>query len=161
MCLATIFACVWVAVHRNIPAPNIKPEYSSNPAMKAAQWLTSKIREQKQSVIVFVVTLLAPEWVLAWAVRQAIRARKLARELEDARTQAAGLWAESHPKRVKRRGQEMVEDEENRSSGRSLRGSSDDEFPLIEKRSASSSVSIPHTTPQEDQIECTSRDAMT
>ena len=159
-CLATIFACVWVAVHRNIPSPKTRTTRSSNPVISAAQWLRCKILDQKQSAIVFTVTLLAPEWVLAWAVRQALRARKLARELEDARMQAERHWEESRPEYVKKQGAEMAEDEDNQSTGVSLRGSSSDELPLIEKRSASSSMSISHATHPEDQTECTSGNAV-
>ncbi|KZP19170.1 hypothetical protein FIBSPDRAFT_744398 [Athelia psychrophila] len=67
-CLATIFACVWVAVHPNVPGPK-------------QSWTSRKI----ESIKVVVVTLLVPEWVLAWAVRQFLRARVYAKELEAAR----------------------------------------------------------------------------
>ena len=154
-CLATIFACVLVAVHRNIPAPKHKTKYGSNPAKNAVQWLWSKTRDQKQSVIVFVVTLLAPEWVLAWAIRQALRARKLARELEEARTHAAQLCAVSHSELAAERGANTVEDEEIRGTGVTPRTSPDEELALIRIRPASSSTSTSHVAPQEDQIECT------
>ncbi|KAF7981936.1 hypothetical protein HWV62_30713 [Athelia sp. TMB] len=154
-CAATIFACVWVAVHRNIPAPKTKVKYSSNRARKAAQWLWSKICDQRQSVIVFLVTLLAPEWILAWAAQQALRARELATELEDARMEAKKRWEESHPEFAKEPGAEEAKDEENRSTGVSLRSSSEDELLLIEKRAASSSTSDSLATHPEDQSEWT------
>ncbi|KZP11718.1 hypothetical protein FIBSPDRAFT_837244 [Athelia psychrophila] len=56
-CLATIFACVWVAVHPNVPGPN----------------QTRKSRYFESFKLVG-VTLLVPEWVLAWAVRQFLQA---------------------------------------------------------------------------------------
>ncbi|KAF7970712.1 hypothetical protein HWV62_23194 [Athelia sp. TMB] len=152
-CLATIFACVWVAVHRNIPAPKPKPKYSSNRVKKAAQWLWAKILDQRQSVIVFTVTLLAPEWVLAWAIRQALRARKLARELEEARMDAMKRWEEDHPEYVKEQGADTAEDAENRSTEISLRSLSEDELPLIKKRSISSRLSTSPAIHPEDQIE--------
>ncbi|KAF7970711.1 hypothetical protein HWV62_21010 [Athelia sp. TMB] len=152
-CLATIFACVWVAVHRNVPAPRPKPRYSAHPVKKVAQWLWWKIHDQRQSVIVFTVTLLAPEWILAWAIRQAIRARKLARELEEARMHAAKRWAESQPEYMEEKDEETTEDGDHRSTGVSLRNSLEDELPLIEKRPASSSMSTSHVIRPEDQIE--------
>lgn len=153
-CLATIFACVWVAVHRNIPAPRSKPEYSSNVAVKTAQWLWSKILNQKQSAIVFTVTLLAPEWILAWAVRQALRAQQLAGELEDARAHAKGRWEEGQSSLSQERGGKTAEENGNRSTGVSLQTSPDDKQPLIGKRSELSSKGTFHP---EDEIECTSR----
>ncbi|KAF7974176.1 hypothetical protein HWV62_13309 [Athelia sp. TMB] len=145
-CLATIFACVWVAVHRNIPAPKIRTVHSTNPVIRAVQWLWGKILDQRQSAIVFTVTLLAPEWVLAWAIRQAIRARQLAGELEAARAHALKRWTESHPEWT-------AESRGDRSTGVSLRGSSEDESPLIEKRSASNDMGTSQATYPEDQIE--------
>ena len=158
-CLATIFACVWVAVHRNIPVPRTEPKYSSNPVKKAAQWLWSKICDQRQSVIVVVVTLLVPEWVLAWAIRQAIRARKLAKELEDARKDATELWEKSLVEHAVERGAETIGEEGNRSAGLSLRPSSDDKLPLLEKQSASNGTSISRAMHPEDRLACTSLDA--
>ncbi|KZP06522.1 hypothetical protein FIBSPDRAFT_1053492 [Athelia psychrophila] len=71
-CLATIFACVWVAVHPNIPGPN-------------QSWAS----RQFESFKVIMVTLVVPEWVLAWAVRQFLQARKYSEILERARVRAA------------------------------------------------------------------------
>ena len=110
-------------------------------------------------MIVFTVTLLAPEWVLAWAIRQAIRARKLAKELEDARRDATELWEKSLAEHATERDAEKAEEEGNRSTGVSLRVPSEDEVPLIEKRAASSSKSISHVMHPEDQSVCTYRDA--
>ncbi|KZP19165.1 hypothetical protein FIBSPDRAFT_744422, partial [Athelia psychrophila] len=52
-CLTTIFACVWVSVHPNVPGPR--------------QSWTSK---QFESFKIVVLMLLVPEWVLAWSIRQ-------------------------------------------------------------------------------------------
>ncbi|KZP14059.1 hypothetical protein FIBSPDRAFT_834380, partial [Athelia psychrophila] len=57
-CLATIFACVWATVHPNVPGPK--------------QTWTSR---QFESFKIIVVTLLVPEWVLAWGMRQAFQAQ--------------------------------------------------------------------------------------
>ncbi|KIJ63525.1 hypothetical protein HYDPIDRAFT_133946 [Hydnomerulius pinastri MD-312] len=70
-CLVTIFACIWTAVHRNIPGPD-------------QSWL-GRICEKAKVVV---VTLLAPEWVLAWAVRQFLLSWQLAERLERHRSKA-------------------------------------------------------------------------
>ncbi|KAF7973380.1 hypothetical protein HWV62_15477 [Athelia sp. TMB] len=70
-CLGTIFACVWVAVHKNMPGPE-------------QTWISVQL----ESLKVVIMTLLVPEWVLAWAVRQFLRAREIAKELEEARLSA-------------------------------------------------------------------------
>ncbi|KZP03661.1 hypothetical protein FIBSPDRAFT_844729 [Athelia psychrophila] len=70
-CLATIFACIWVAVHPNMPGPK-------------QGWMS----RQFESFKLVVVTLLVPEWVLAWAVRQFLQAREYAKILEAARLKA-------------------------------------------------------------------------
>ncbi|KZP11775.1 hypothetical protein FIBSPDRAFT_712944, partial [Athelia psychrophila] len=74
-CLATIFACIWVAVHPNMPGPK-------------QSWMSRQIRSLK----LVVVTLLVPEWVLAWAVRQYLQARRYGKKLEAARN----TWTTAH-----------------------------------------------------------------
>ncbi|KAI0059849.1 hypothetical protein BV25DRAFT_1918216 [Artomyces pyxidatus] len=44
------------------------------------------------------VALLVPEWVLAWAVRQLLGARDLAKELEAAGEEAVRAWDEKRAK---------------------------------------------------------------
>lgn len=95
-CLVTIFACVWFAVHRNIPAPKRETIHHSNFFIKSAQWVWTTILDQKEPGIVCVVALLAPEWILAWALRQAIRAWKLTKRLEKAREAATEKWMEEN-----------------------------------------------------------------
>ncbi|KAI0062744.1 hypothetical protein BV25DRAFT_1769394, partial [Artomyces pyxidatus] len=63
--LVTILACVWTAVHRNIPGPS--------------QGRLSRTREMTK---VLVITLLMPEWVLAWAIRQFLNAPWIAKGWE-------------------------------------------------------------------------------
>jgi hypothetical protein len=58
-CLATIFACTWVALHPNVP----NPEYS--------QW-----RRLKRKVAMMACAIIAPEFVTIWALRQRIGAAK-------------------------------------------------------------------------------------
>ncbi|KAI0059876.1 hypothetical protein BV25DRAFT_1918234 [Artomyces pyxidatus] len=73
--LVTILACVWTAVHRNVPAPEKGGE--------SRVWRTmSRVLEAAKIVV---VTVLVPEWVLAWAVRQLLNAREVRRELNWAR----------------------------------------------------------------------------
>ena len=89
-CIVTILACVWFAVHRNIPAPALDPLHQRNRSLffRTILFIWYKILAQRQAAIVFVVALLAPEWILAWALRQFFVARKLAGELEEARLAA-------------------------------------------------------------------------
>ncbi|KAI0057736.1 hypothetical protein BV25DRAFT_1919919 [Artomyces pyxidatus] len=75
--VVTIFACVWTAVHRNIQGPS-----------------TGRITRILDLIRVVVVTLLVPEWVLAWAVRQWLNARTLGKDLERARGKAQRSWRE-------------------------------------------------------------------
>ncbi|KAF7984843.1 hypothetical protein HWV62_10793 [Athelia sp. TMB] len=87
-CIVTILACVWFAVHRNIPAPRVAHPHN-NLFIRALLFVWYKILDQRQALTVFVVTLLVPEWVLAWALRQFLMARRLAKELEEARGYAS------------------------------------------------------------------------
>ncbi|KAI0062739.1 hypothetical protein BV25DRAFT_1915871 [Artomyces pyxidatus] len=80
--LVTILACVWSAVHRNIPGP-------ARSGVSRARRVVGRVLEV---VKIVVVTLLVPEWVLAWAVRQFLNARDLAEELEGARFKAQQAW---------------------------------------------------------------------
>ena len=75
-CLATIFSCTWVAVHPNIPCPK-KREANSwigrciwNPLLSFAE----------HRLPLFVCALLVPEYILAWAIRQFLSARKIAKD---------------------------------------------------------------------------------
>ena len=96
-CILTIFASVWVALHRNIPAPRKRHVRSSSLAARVARCIWNFLSNQRQSVAVFVIALLAPEWILSWALRQAIRAHRLTAELEGARTTALRDWESVRP----------------------------------------------------------------
>ncbi|KAF7984105.1 hypothetical protein HWV62_16716 [Athelia sp. TMB] len=50
-----------------------------------------KTLHQRQAAFVLITALLAPEWILAWAVRQLLVARRLAKRLEKARVQREGM----------------------------------------------------------------------
>ena len=87
-CIVTILACVWFAVHRNIPAPRVDPPRYDNPVVKIYMFIRAEILDQRQAATVFLVALLVPEWVLAWALRQFFVARQLSKKLEEAREEA-------------------------------------------------------------------------
>ncbi|KAG6865586.1 hypothetical protein C0991_001135 [Blastosporella zonata] len=59
-CITTIFACTWIAIHPNIPAPSERP-------------IARKLK-------IFVLALIAPELIVLWALRQWLSSRKLARK---------------------------------------------------------------------------------
>ncbi|KAI0059880.1 hypothetical protein BV25DRAFT_1918237 [Artomyces pyxidatus] len=80
--LVTILACVWTAVHRNISEPERTGE-------SRFRRILGRILEAAKIVV---VTLLVPEWVLGWAVRQYLSAREIGMELEDARAEAMAKW---------------------------------------------------------------------
>ena len=62
-CLVTIFSCTWVAIHPNIPCPKKR-----NPVISFAE----------HRLPLFICALLVPEYILAWAIRQFLTARKIA-----------------------------------------------------------------------------------
>ena len=73
-CIVTIFSCTWVAVHPNIPCPkkregkNCFQRWIRNPLMSFVE----------HRLPLFVCALLVPEYVLAWAIRQHLKAREIA-----------------------------------------------------------------------------------
>ena len=74
-CLATIFSCTWVAVHPNVPRPK---------KQEANGWIGRYIQNPLLSFMehrlpLFICALLVPEYVLAWAIRQFLGARKIAK----------------------------------------------------------------------------------
>ena len=74
-CLVTIFSCTWVAVHPNIPCPKER---------KTNGWIDRCILNPIMSFAkcrlpLFVCALLVPEYVLAWAIRQFLSARKISK----------------------------------------------------------------------------------
>ena len=75
-CLATIFACTWVAVHPNVPAPKSKVQHVVF-----------------QRVAVTICALLVPEYIVAWSVRQWLVANQIVKEVT-ARNMEAAMKAE-------------------------------------------------------------------
>jgi hypothetical protein len=60
-CAATIFACIWVALHPNIPGPD-----------------ESTLKITLRRVKLMAMALIAPELVVVWAMRQWLVSRTLA-----------------------------------------------------------------------------------
>lgn len=106
-CLITIFACIWVAIHPNIPQPKIPyrrppfegplPREWSRAWIHLQAWtfgcfLTDVFQHQLPEVLsglgekllIALLALLAPEFIFVWALRQWLRARSLAKECSDA-----------------------------------------------------------------------------
>jgi hypothetical protein len=65
--MATIFLCIWVAVHPNIPGSGEK-------------W--TKVISQRAGMAL--IALVAPELIILWAIRQWLNAHKLGREYRSA-----------------------------------------------------------------------------
>ncbi|KAG8863659.1 hypothetical protein FRC20_010597 [Serendipita sp. 405] len=64
-CLTTIFLCTWVSLHPNIPKPVDETKLS-----KRQRYTHKLCAFLKDQTLPFVLLLLAPEWVLMWALRQ-------------------------------------------------------------------------------------------
>ena len=75
----TIFSCTWVAVHPNIPC--LKEREANSWIEKCI--LNPLLSFAEHRLPLFICALLVPEYILAWAVRQFLKARKIAKgELE-------------------------------------------------------------------------------
>ncbi|KAJ7038362.1 hypothetical protein C8F04DRAFT_359624 [Mycena alexandri] len=70
-CLATVFACTWVAVHQNVPPPDLG-------------WLSLQLRKLKMMLF----TVVAPELVVCLAARQFFDARSIAQKFGVPKTHA-------------------------------------------------------------------------
>ncbi|KAJ7732677.1 hypothetical protein B0H16DRAFT_1468450 [Mycena metata] len=70
-CLATVFACTWVAVHQNVPPPDLG-------------WLSRLLRKLK----LMLLAVIAPELMVAFAARQFLDARYIAKEFDVPKTHA-------------------------------------------------------------------------
>ncbi|CAG7850542.1 SubName: Full=Uncharacterized protein {ECO:0000313/EMBL:CCA67555.1} [Serendipita indica DSM 11827] len=81
-CLTTIFLCIWVSLHLNIPEPVDTRRLNRFERFKFR--IKSFIR---CNVVPVLVTLLIPEWVLGMAVRQSIMASQVANEIDATRQQ--------------------------------------------------------------------------
>lgn len=104
-CLATIFACIWLSVHPNMPLPRptfagleieATPQGVHSWSQRKVRWLCAWVADvwsrrlpaavislvDKLSIALF--ALLAPEFIFVWSLRQLLRARRLAKECRDA-----------------------------------------------------------------------------
>ena len=75
-CLVTIFSCTWVAVHPNIPCPKKR---EANGWIERCIW-NPLLSFAEHRIPLFICALLVPEYVLAWAIRQFLSARKIAKK---------------------------------------------------------------------------------
>ncbi|PVF91500.1 hypothetical protein CPB86DRAFT_792002 [Serendipita vermifera] len=74
-CLTTIFACTWLTLHPNIPPP--VNDQGLNFLHKRILLTKRFLRHQMTP---FIVALIAPEWILAWAMQQWTIARQISKE---------------------------------------------------------------------------------
>ena len=72
-CLAVIFACTWVALHPNIPA------LIETCDMDLQQKCWHATCRFSRKLLLFVIALLVPEYILAWAIRQRLVAGEIAK----------------------------------------------------------------------------------
>ncbi|KAJ7035121.1 hypothetical protein C8F04DRAFT_1099121 [Mycena alexandri] len=70
-CLATVFACTWVAVHQNVPPPDL-----------------GRLSLQLRKLKMMLFTVIAPELVVCLAARQFFDARYIAKEFDVPKTHA-------------------------------------------------------------------------
>ena len=69
-----IFSCTWVAVHPNIPCP--KKREGKNHFQR---WIRNPFLSfVEHRLLLFIWVLLVPEYILAWAIQQYLRAQKIA-----------------------------------------------------------------------------------
>jgi hypothetical protein len=64
-CIATIFACTWIAVHPNVPS------------LDDLYW-----RKLMRHARIFIVALLAPEFIVTWAIHQWLAVRVVVEEVK-------------------------------------------------------------------------------
>ena len=75
-CLVTILSCTWVAVHPNFSCPK---KWEAKNCVE--RWIWNLILSfAEHRLPLFVCALLVPEYVLAWAIRQYLRAQEIARD---------------------------------------------------------------------------------
>ena len=88
-CLVTIFSCTWVAIHPNVPCPKKR---LANGWAERCIW-NPLISFAEHRLPLFICALLVPEYMLAWAIRQFLSARKIAKENKsEYKTLVIYLW---------------------------------------------------------------------
>ncbi|THU75991.1 hypothetical protein K435DRAFT_974620 [Dendrothele bispora CBS 962.96] len=78
-CLAVVFACTWVAIHPNIPR-QFDTDEEGDVTEVADSFTISSARVFAQDVMTMILSLLAPELIILWALRQWFAARKIAKK---------------------------------------------------------------------------------
>ncbi|KAJ7057841.1 hypothetical protein C8F01DRAFT_1256456 [Mycena amicta] len=70
-CLVTIFACVWVSVHPNVPPRRPAPPANHAPLWRRLKWkLIDSSGALKHRLKLMFIGILAPELIAGWAGRQ-------------------------------------------------------------------------------------------
>ncbi|KIM20965.1 hypothetical protein M408DRAFT_305886 [Serendipita vermifera MAFF 305830] len=83
-CLSTIFLCTWVAVHPNV---HFRPEKWNQSWFE--KWLWDPLHDFfTYKLILFLWALLVPEYILAWAVRQWLKAGEISKKVPE--------WTRTH-----------------------------------------------------------------
>ncbi|THU84080.1 hypothetical protein K435DRAFT_620228, partial [Dendrothele bispora CBS 962.96] len=75
-CIAVVFACTWIAIHPNIP----RHFDLGRGAEIANSFAISEARVIAQGVISMFLSLLAPELIVFWALRQWFAAKHIAKK---------------------------------------------------------------------------------
>ncbi|KAG2353826.1 hypothetical protein BDR07DRAFT_1431835 [Suillus spraguei] len=65
-CIFTLFACIYTAIHTNIPSPQ-----------------DSTLRILRRHLGIMIMALIAPELIVTWAMRQWFSARRVTRQFEE------------------------------------------------------------------------------
>ena len=73
-CIAVVFSCTWIAIHPNIPRHFRWWDHAELKDSFTISWA----RVTAQNVICMLLSLLAPELIILWAMRQWVAARYIA-----------------------------------------------------------------------------------
>lgn len=75
-CVVTVFACAWMAIHPNSSYPNANGKQH----LKTWKERLYTIRLPYERVLIFVLLIIFPEFVLAWAIKQCLVAKSFAKK---------------------------------------------------------------------------------
>ncbi|KAJ7059210.1 hypothetical protein C8F01DRAFT_1059250 [Mycena amicta] len=82
-CLVTIFACIWVSVHPNVPPPKPTPPPTDGPIWQRVKWRLIDSRGPLRSRFkLMLVAVLAPELIAGFAGRQLAIAWHMSKKYE-------------------------------------------------------------------------------
>ncbi|KAG1778930.1 hypothetical protein EV702DRAFT_145017 [Suillus placidus] len=91
-CVLTLFACIYSAIHPNIPSPKDSP-----------------LRILRRQLGIMIMALIAPELIVTWAMRQWISARRVTRQFKDSRYPSVRPESEDH-RSIEATAEKYVED---------------------------------------------------